>query len=68
MARNDMIDVEDLTVVRSSGAAILVKDPDGNEVWLPRSQIEWPEEEVSEPGDIIIVAMPEWLAEAKGLI
>ena len=40
MAHNDMIDVEDLTFVRSSGAAILAKDPDDNEAWLPRSQIE----------------------------
>lgn len=37
MTRNDMIEVEDLTFVRSSDAAILVEDPDGDEVWLPKS-------------------------------
>lgn len=68
MARNDMIDVEDLTFVRSSDAAILVEDPDGDEVWLPKSEIEWPKEAGAERGDSITITMSEWLAEDKGLI
>ena len=68
MAHNELIDVEDLTFVRSTDAAILVEDPDGDEVWLPKSQIEWPEEALAERGDTITVTMPEWLAEKKGLI
>jgi len=66
MARNDMIDVEDLTFVRSTDAAILVRDPDESEIWLPQSQIEWPED--VDRGDILTVTMPEWLAIDKGLI
>lgn len=66
MARNDMIEVEDLTFVRETSAAILVQDPDGSEIWLPQSQIDWPED--AERGDVITVSMPEWLAEDKGLI
>jgi len=66
MARNELIDVEDLTFVRSTVAAILVQDPDESEIWLPQSQIDWPED--ADRGDIITVSMPEWLAEDKGLI
>jgi len=68
MTYNELIDVEDLTFVRSSDAAILVEDPDGDEVWLPKSEIAWPEDAGAERGDSITVTMPEWLAEDKGLI
>lgn len=66
MGRNDMIDVEDLTFVRETSAAILVQDPDESEIWLPQSQIDWPED--ADRSDPITVTMPEWLAEEKGLI
>lgn len=66
MANNEFIDVDDLTFVRSTVAAILVQGPDGSEIWLPQIQIDWPED--ADSGDIITVSMPEWLAEAKGLI
>jgi hypothetical protein len=65
MARNDMIDVEDLEFLHETDSAILV-ECDGEEVWLPLSQIEWDGD--AERGDTITVSMPEWLAEDKGLI
>ncbi len=65
MARNDMIDVEDLEFLHETDSAILVEF-DGDEVWIPLSQIEWGMD--AEKGDTITVSMPEWLAEAKGLI
>ncbi len=65
MARNDMIEVEDLEFLHETDSAILV-EYDGEEVWLPLSQIEWDGD--AEKGDSITVTMPEWLAEEKGLI
>ncbi|WP_300157133.1 hypothetical protein [Solidesulfovibrio sp.] len=65
MGRNDMIEVEDLEFRREAGAAIIV-EYDGEEVSLPQSQIEWPEDAAC--GDLITVTMPEWLAMDRGLI
>ncbi|MHC1788576.1 hypothetical protein [Solidesulfovibrio sp.] len=65
MGRNDMIEVEDLEFRHEAGAAIIV-EYDGEEVSLPQSQIEWPEDATR--GDLITVTMPEWLAEDRGLI
>jgi hypothetical protein len=50
-----------------SSLAILVSDDgdENNAVWLPRSQIEY---YGGDEGDIITVELPDWLAEAKGLI
>lgn len=65
MARNDMIEVEDLEFRTEAGAAIIV-EYDGEEVSLPQSQIEWPDD--AERGDLITVTMPEWLAMDRRLI
>jgi hypothetical protein len=68
VSRNDRIEISvTLHADPPSALAILVSD-DGNEssaVWLPRSQIEY---DGGDEGDIITVELPEWLAEAKGLI
>jgi len=64
MAKNDMIAVSVL-FVRETDAAILVDDA-GNEVWLPKSQIEFPDD--AKLDDVIDVSLPEWLAEDKELI
>uniref|UniRef100_I2Q074 Uncharacterized protein n=1 Tax=Desulfovibrio sp. U5L TaxID=596152 RepID=I2Q074_9BACT len=65
MGRNDMIDVEDLEFRREAGAAIIV-EYDGEEISLPVSQIEWPEDATR--GKLITVTMPEWLAEDRRII
>ena len=44
------------------GAAI-----DGDQVWLPKSQIEM-SDDCPEEGDLIEVDVPDWLAEEKGLL
>lgn len=49
--------------VCESDAAICVREDDNNDVWLPKSQIEY---EVSKNGDCT-VTLPAWLAEKKGL-
>lgn len=65
MGRNDMVEVEDLEFRHETGAAVIV-ECDGKEISLPQSQIEWSEDAAR--GDLITIAMPEWLAEDRGLI
>ena len=60
------ITVEDLTYTGQTGLAIFVTDPDGKRVTLPKSEIEYDED--ADPGDVIEVEMPEWLALERGLI
>jgi hypothetical protein len=64
VTRDDLIEIS-CTIVRDeeSDMAILIDDGD-NEVWLPRSQIEY---ETDKEG-FTTVTLPEWLAMDKGLI
>lgn len=55
----------DLTLVRPSEAAWLVRDGHGTEGWLPRSQVDFPDGVVA--GSVVTVTVPNWLAEEKGL-
>lgn len=64
MSRNDMVEISG-TVLHTTDMAILI-DAGTGEAWLPRSQIEFDAE--PEKGDFIIVQVPEWLAQDKGLI
>lgn len=50
---------------RVTDKAVLVHDGT-QEAWIPRSQIEDPEE--FEIGENVEVLMPEWLAKEKGLL
>lgn len=50
------------TLLKETEEAILL-DVDGDEVWLPKSQIEFD----GERGDYIEVEVPDWLSEQKGL-
>lgn len=50
------------TFLQETDEAILL-DVDGDEVWLPKSQIEFD----GERGDYIEVEVPDWLCEQKGL-
>ena len=57
-----------VTVLRKTDAALLVEDENGEEVWIPLSQIHddseiWDESKVGETGKLVI---PEWLATKKG--
>ena len=58
--KSDLYDIEG-SVVRTTEKAILFK-PDAQEdpVWLPKSQIEWDQEQD-------IVTVPGWLLKEKGL-
>lgn len=55
-------------VVACTDLALLV-DADGEEVWIPKSQIDEDSDigDGSEKGDEGELTIPQWLAEAKGL-
>ena len=54
-----------LEIKAETGKALLVSDG-GQNVWLPKSQIEYTEQ--GGKGDEIVFEIPEWLALEKGLI
>lgn len=59
-------DLTDITVTKRHETANAIQVHDGdNLVWLPKSQIE-----IEETGDgkTLIVTLPQWLAEEKGLV
>lgn len=66
--RSNLVDVTlYLEMDNSEKKAIAVSDPakaNKKWIWLPRSQIEYIEQE---PG-IVVVTMPDWLAEKNGLV
>lgn len=52
--------------IRETEFALLV-EIDGEEVWMPKSQIQ-DESEVTEPGDEGALVVTEWIAREKNLI
>ena len=56
----------DVEKIRATEAAILVRDADDNQLWLPLSQVEILEQNFS--GDQVKLLIPEWLAIKKGLV
>jgi len=61
----------ELKYVHQTSNAILVHDDSQQEdLWIPKSPIEYDFDEIdlASPGDIIELNIPEWLAEEKGLI
>jgi len=61
----------ELEYVHQTHDGLLVyDDSQQEEVWLPKSEIEYDSDEldVATPGDIIELNIPEWLAKKEGLI
>lgn len=56
-----------LEFLHSSENAILVRDADDNDIWLPKSQIEIDDLENLERGEFVLISIPDWLAEEKDL-
>lgn len=63
--KSDLVDVE-MQLHAETEKAIRVSDDgeDENGVWLPKSQVEF----VRKKGGIVVVTLPQWLAEQKGLV
>lgn len=56
-----------LEFVHQTSKAILVKDGEGGEIWLPKSQVVYGTNR-PEKGEVLTIQMPEWLAKRAGLI
>lgn len=67
MAGNRMCIFKDVTVLRTTDKAMLC-DIEGQEVWIPVSQIDEDGTDISEEGDEGTLVIPEWLSIEKGLI
>lgn len=61
MSKNDTLEFE-VTFLRETAAAILV-ELDGEEYWLPKSQIQWIG--AAEEDDILEIKAPRWLVGTK---
>jgi len=57
--------IDDVTCKRSTAKAILV-EIDGDEYWIPQSQID-DDSEVWQEGDEGVLVITEWIAEQKGI-
>lgn len=66
MGRNDVHYFDDVLALRETEKGLLVQY-EGEEFWVPKSQIS-SDSEVSEKDDQGVLAIPEWLAEEKGLL
>lgn len=64
MARK-LVCIENVTLIRSTEKAGMYQTEDGDEVWIPWSQID--ENSVDKDGDSGDIWIPLWLAEAKEL-
>lgn len=56
----------DLEVIAETDEAIMVRDGDGTQAWLPKSQIQQPEG--YENCQCQTIEVPEWLAIKEGLV
>lgn len=73
MAKSKLVTVEINKVERATDLAMLVKDQDGNKVWIPYSLItEVKDMSLAEIesviGDLEEITIPEWVALQRGLI
>jgi hypothetical protein len=63
---NETVMVHDVKAIHETAKALLCVI-DGQEVWIPKSQIDEEESEVQEVGDEGILVIPTWLADRNGL-
>jgi hypothetical protein len=66
MSRDEIQYIEGCLALRETEKGLLVLY-EGEEIWLPKSKIS-DDSEVTEKGDEGILAIPEWLADEKGML
>jgi len=71
----EIVDIEDLLLIHTTDKAYLVEDSEGDEFWIPKSQViditfgKSKNDSAGRPvKEIESLTIPEWLAEDKGLI
>lgn len=62
------VEFDNVKLLRQTDLAGLFEFEDGEEFWIPWSQIEENEDDVSHDGDVGTLSVAEWLAIQKGLI
>ena len=62
-----LAEFEDVEVRHRTDKALLVVI-EGDEYWIPISQIRWEETTVEDAGNVGTLAMSQWIAEQKGLV
>lgn len=60
------VSFEDVTCLRETDRAVLVRMPGGQEHWLPKSQLD-EDTEVAAEGDSGTLVISHWIAEQRGL-
>lgn len=66
MGASKWIHLEDVTVVRETDRAFLLRLDDDSEHWIPKNQVSEPD--TYEEGDEgVTVSISEWIAEQKGI-
>ncbi len=63
---NELVAVEDCRCIQATAKAILIVHGDGDDVWIPQSQIH-DDSEVYKPNTDGTLIIPRWLAEDKEL-
>jgi len=61
---NESVEIDDVVVHAATDAAILVETSDGDEVWIPKSQLRQGTN-VIEEGDKGKIIVPRWIAVEK---
>ena len=65
MADRNAVEMIDVTLVKESAKSWLVRDDNGTEAWLPKSQVEFPNS--AEAGQPMMLEVPLWLVNQHGL-
>ncbi len=63
--REQLVDVT-VRLVRETDASWLVEDDDGTSAWLPKSKVDFAFG--SQPGQVVTLEVPAWLAEDRELV
>lgn len=70
MGSRDVVAVEEVVCIKETLRAVLCACPDGQKVWIPKSQLMGGngDSEVWGEGVVKTIFIPEWLAKEKGLL
>lgn len=70
MSREDTnypVELGDVTVVKTTDKALLIRTDDGTEAWIPRSLC-LIDTTIKAEGDVGTLVIPSWYAEQNGLV
>ena len=75
MGKNKLVHIDGLSLVHQTDRALLVETEDGEEIWIPKSQVNYivmGAEAQDDKGrtvkEITTFTIEEWVAKSKGLI